>query len=67
VYPALALEPVSDWAPEDIKEALTIGLFSSDELTEYMAEDAYLGHSVGLTPEGEWVFFTEGRVSRTPR
>ena len=67
VYPSLALELVSDWTEEDIHEALSSGLFSSDELAEFQIADAYLGHSVGLTPEGDWVFFTEGRVGRTPR
>ena len=67
VYPALALEPVSDWAPQDIDEALVTGLFSSEELAAYIAADAYLGYSVGVTPEGEWVFFVEGQVSNTPR
>jgi len=67
VYPALALELVSDWTEEDIDEALSSGLFSSDELAEFQIADAYLGYSVGLTPEGDWVFFTEGRVGRTPR
>jgi hypothetical protein len=50
-----------------VNEALERGLFSSVEFQEYQNEGAYLGFSAGLTPEGDWIFFTPGRVSLTPR
>lgn len=67
VYPGLALDLASDWTDLQIEQALSSGLFSADELLEYQAADAYLGFSVGLTPEGEWIFFTSGRVGLTPK
>ncbi len=67
VYPALALNLASEWSEEQIQGALDAGLFTVDELAEYVAADAYLGFSVGISPTGEWTFFTAGRVGETPR
>ena len=65
VFPALALIPVSEWTEADINAALSRGLVSADQLAEYRAADIYLGYSVGMTPEGGWVFCTAGRVAET--
>jgi hypothetical protein len=67
VYPALALDAPANWPGAMVEEALELGLFSSVEFQEYQEEGAYLGFSAGLTPEGDWIFFTRGRVSLTPR
>jgi|TARA_B100000959_G_scaffold283483_1_gene352512 hypothetical protein len=67
VYPALALDPPADWSKVVVDDAIERGLFSSTELDEYLREGAYLGFSVGLTPEGDWTFFTSGQVSHTQR
>lgn len=67
IYPGLALDAPEDWSGAMVSEALERGLFSRAELEEYRIEGAYLGYSAGLTPEGDWVFFTPGRVSLTPR
>tara|TARA_B100000959_G_scaffold211035_1_gene221795 strand:- start:1086 stop:1613 length:528 start_codon:yes stop_codon:yes gene_type:complete len=67
IYPGLALDAPEDWSGAMVSEALERGLFSPAELEEYRNEGAYLGYSAGLTPEGDWIFFTPGRVSLTPR
>jgi len=67
IYPGLALDAPENWSGAMVNEALERGLFSTTELEEYRKEGAYLGFSAGLTPEGDWVFFTPGRVSLTPR
>ena len=67
VYPGLALDAPADWSGAMVNEALERGLFSSVEFQKYQNEGAYLGFSAGLTPEGDWIFFTPGRVSLTPR
>ena len=36
------------------------------QLIQFESDDAYRGFSVGFTEDGEWAFFLDTRVSRTP-
>lgn len=66
VFPAIALEVATEWTDAEIEHGMGAGFLTAATLAEYQAADAYLGFSIGFSPEGEWVFFTDGRVGWTP-
>lgn len=66
VYPGFALTSPTCWSDKETQSALDKSLFSTLELVQFEKQDAYRGFSVGFAEDGEWVFFLETRVSRTP-
>lgn len=66
VYPGIAITSPTCWTDNDTQSAIDQSLFTYADLSQFEREDAYLGFSVGFTEDGEWAFFLETRVSRTP-
>ncbi len=50
-----------DWdaVPEDDREALR-PLYGSDDFEGFAEFGAYIGYRIGITPEGDWIFFVAG-------
>lgn len=50
-----------DWAavPEQDREDL-LGLYDAEDLARFAQFGAYVGHRVGITSAGEWIFFVAG-------
>ena len=66
VYPGFAITSPTCWSDEDKQSALDQSLMSVAQLDQFESDDAYRGFSVGFTEDGEWAFFLDTRVSRTP-
>ncbi|MSO59997.1 MAG: hypothetical protein EXQ63_06700 [Ilumatobacteraceae bacterium] len=66
VYPGLAITSPTCWTDKDRQSAVDQLLLSVEELDQFESDDAYGGFSVGFMEDGEWTFFLETRVSRTP-
>ena len=59
IWPSAAAYASWSQVPQEERDAL-LALYDAEELSEFEAFDGFVGERVGISAEGEWLFFVAG-------